>query len=790
MNLRFKIFILLIGLLHCHILIAQRGADSLIKKFNAYRTHSVQEKIYIHTSQNFYLTGETLWFKVYTVDGSFHKPLAVSKVAYVEILNKDNVPVLQAKISLKNGEGSGTFYLPASFVSGNYRLRAYTRWMRNFDAGFFFEKQLTIVNTFRKLESEITSGNPEYMISFFPEGGHLVDGVRSKIAFRITDKSGKGANLNGAILNSDKDTIITFKSLKFGIGHFMMTPEKKEQYLAVFKDQNGNVFSNPFSPVQETGYVMSVTDHDNRTISVTVTASADIKDASEVLLFAHSRQKITKAEMRYVHNTATFLINKQELSDGISHLTIFDSNMRPLCERLYFKKPETSLHIEVRSESQQYEKRRKVVLQINTTCSGNKNPASLSVSVYRKDSLETNFPSNILHYLLLSSDLKGTIESPEYYFGNDAGAGTAVDDLMLTHGWRRFKWDDILIKKPAIRYVPETNAHIITACVVNNADSSNAGVLTYLSVPGKVSGFYASVSDDDGHVQFEANDLYGPKRIILQTDQRKDSIYSVKPQSPFSDEVPVSLMPSFSLTPPVRKELLLRSVAMQVQDIYHGKEINRFTDPYHNSLPFYGYADAAYNLDAYTRFPVMEEVMREYVPEVVVRKRKDGFHFMVLDNVHKTVFQQDPLILMDGVPVFDADKIMTLDPVKVKKLEVITSRYYLGALTFPGIVSYSTYQGDLDGFTLDAGSVSLDYEGLQLKREFYHPHFDNQEQGGDRVPDKRHLLYWNPAVKTGVDGLQKLEFHTSDVTGNFIVLIEGITKEGYPGGAVYPISVE
>lgn len=105
-------------------------------------------------------------------------------------------------------------------------------------------------------------------------------------------------------------------------------------------------------------------------------------------------------------------------------------------------------------------------------------------------------------------------------------------------------------------------------------------------------------------------------------------------------------------------------------------------------------------LDKYTRFKVMEEVLREYVPGVLVRIRKDGFHLLVVDKTNKSVLEA-PLMLLDGVPVFDANKIMGINPLKVRKLEVVDGRYYQGPAVYNGIVSFTTYKGDLEGFQLD-----------------------------------------------------------------------------------------
>src|SRR5688572_9998246 len=128
--------------------------DSIHRKFDQYHTNLLQEKLFVHTDQHLYLTGETIWFNVYDVDAVRNQPSDISKVAYLEILDKDNRAILQTKVALKNGEGHGSFYLPSSIDAGSYNVRAYTQWMKNFDPNNFFHKNITIINTFRKLEPE------------------------------------------------------------------------------------------------------------------------------------------------------------------------------------------------------------------------------------------------------------------------------------------------------------------------------------------------------------------------------------------------------------------------------------------------------------------------------------------------------------------------------------------------------------------------------------------------------------------------------------------------------------
>mgnify|MGYP001795791383 CR=1 FL=1 len=158
---------------------------------------------------------------------------------------------------------------------------------------------------------------------------------------------------------------------------------------------------------------------------------------------------------------------------------------------------------------------------------------------------------------------------------------------------------------------------------------------------------------------------------------------------------------------------------MPVQHIYSGKNINTFSIPHVDSTPFYVNADASYLLDNYTRFITIEEILREYVTLVDVRKREGRFHYDVFDNATNQSFNSDPLVLLDGVPVFDLNKFMLVDPLKLEKLEVLNRRYFLGNSSFNGILNWSSYKGDMADADLGNHLTTIDYDGLQMEREFY-----------------------------------------------------------------------
>lgn len=746
--------------------------DSITKKFDAYRKQAMQEKVYVRTDRGIYLTGELMWFKVYCVDGYNNKPLDISKVVYLELLNQDNEPVLQRKIGMKDGIGSGSMFVPAALSAGNYQIRAYTNWMKNFSPDYFFHSTISIVNTFVKTTP--LKAAPVYDAQFFPEGGDLVVGLRSKVAFRVTNQSGNGISFRGAVVNERNDTVAHFRPLKYGIGSFYLTPTGTSKYKVVIVDERGARSTYNIREAKENGYVITVTETSDF-INVDVAASSQADNYAPVYLFAQCRQGIVAKDTRTIQQGKTsFKIRRSDIPAGITHFTLFDRDLKPAAERLYFKRQDQTMTVEARTEIVSYDNRSRVRLRV----SSNEN-ANLSVSVFKNDSLPSVASVNLFEYLWLTSELKGNIESPEYYFSsNDTTAARAADNLMLTHGWRRFTWNDVMKKQASLPHLPEYRGHIVRARVTALNGDPAPGVLAYLASPQMYVRTYGSRADNNGQAQFEVKDFYGTKKVYLQTNQKTDSLYRARFTNPFSETYTSWPLPPLALPTNIGKQVLDRSVSMQVQDVYFRDQVNRFLPPNNDSIQFYGTPDERYNLDDYTRFPIMEEVLREYVPGVMVRKKKDGFHFLVIDRINKSLFREDPMILLDGVPIFSVEKIMSYSPLKIKRLDVLSREYYDGILSFPGLMAFSTYENDLADFPIDERVLITDYDGLTVQREFYSPRYDKPGNKDSRLPDPRTLLYWNPTVITTKGETQEIEFYTSDVPGNYTILVEGISKDG------------
>lgn len=781
MNRYRKLIFVFIFCLAAKLLNAQALQDnSLQQQFVSYQANNYNEKIFIHTDKTFYLTGESIWFKVYCVDETSNKLSMMSKVAYVEIIDKDNKAILQAKISMDSGTGNGSFIIPSFVSSGNYIIRSYTKWMENFDADYFFQTSITIVNNL-KPGVAVSSNTTEkkYYINFFPEGGNLVAGLTSKVAFKAVDAFGEPIDCSGTITDVNNNVIANFQSLKFGMGSFDFTPKAGGNYLANVK-LNDTVIKVQLPSIYNEGYVMRVENADGDHVNITITSN---KPDDLVYLLVHSKNVMKSFQQgRLSSGKIVFTIDKNKLADGISDLTIFNADRQPVCERLYFKQPSTKLNIDIATNKADYETRNQVSVSLKTQNNSNAAlSATLSASVFMIDSLQSSNYNDILSYLLLTSELKGNISSPAYYFQNNNDAEAAADNLMLTQGWRRFKWEDVLQnKKPYFEFLPEHEGMLINGKLGGKNNSLPLSkVNVTLTVPGKNFQLSGCQSDNSGNLLFNVRNFYGDNAIILQGD----SSYKFEIESPYSNQFSTSSAPIFRMPLQWKDQLLYRSINVQADNSYlvNDKQ-RRYVYSAEDTSLFYGNPDKRYYLDDYTRFPTMEEVMREYVAEVHVRKDADQFHFRVENFINNTYFEDEPLVLLDGLPVLNTTNIVQFDPLKIKRLDVVAARQYYGNIITDGILSYSTYNGDLGNFPLNASDVIIKFDGLQREREFYSPAYSNNKK--EYLPDTRNVLYWSPSIKTGTDGKCDFSFYASDLKGRFACVINGITNDGIAGSNI------
>jgi hypothetical protein len=786
------------GILGCLMMFVNVQAQSspvetgIRRAFNGYRGGYAQEKLFVHTDKDCYLSREILWFRIFYMDAFYNRPATMSKMAYVEILDRNNRPLLQEKISLKPGESNGSLTIPVNIPTGAYRFRAYTSWMRNFPADDYFEKTIRIVNPRILKTDSVLARSKQYDVQFFPEGGNLVQNIESRVAFRITGSDGRGLNGEGVLLNNRNDTVLRFHPLNKGLGNFTFTPAAGQTYRALLRFSGGGQILKELPASYSNGYVMHVSKNPDSSLVVGIAVSEEL-EGEDIFLFVHGSHSILPVKKETVSGRrAKFLIAIKDIQEGISQFTLFNKEGRPVCERLYFKYPERNLLISSKTNPV-FATRKKVELNLLVTDqSGIPIDADMSLAVYRIDSLSEIDEMDIRNYIYLTSEL-GPVETPGYYF-KDNGKSTheEMENLMLTHGWRRYIWEDILQKntwKP--EYPPEFDGHIIRGLMTDKRSGVTVPHLNaYLSVPSKRTQFRPSAGDDSGHVKFLLTDFYGSREIIVQTDPQFDSICNLEIKSPFSDSYSGNLLPEFSVSAKDSSSILAQVIDEQVQHIYNGKLINQFIRQIADSTPFYVVPDEKYKLDDYTRFLTMEEVLREYVRSLNVVSKRNKFELKLIDNPHRRYFDGDPLILIDGVPFFDVNELFQQDPKKIRRLDLVNREYALGNQVYDGVINLTTYNGDLNGIRMNTHTIVLDYPGIQEQREFFSPLYESENQINSRMPDFRTLLYWAPTIRSGISGSTSLNFYTSDIPGKYVGIIQGLSETGLSGSQQFFFEVK
>ncbi|MDD4636078.1 MAG: hypothetical protein PHI48_00135 [Bacteroidales bacterium] len=539
------------------------------------------EKIYIQTDRPIYNLYDTIWYKVWVMQAGTLFPTEKSQLVYVDLINEVNRVTQSAQYTLKGGSANGQFVLTKAIQDkGLYRIRAYTRWQKNFGDSACFEKIIpiwgdkdkeqenkrfvSITNAanrelfitqgqFQKRKQKAeeekliqaqkkANGELELDVQFLPEGGKLIAGVPNRVAYKALFPDGRSVAVEGTIVDQHGNDIVSFTSEHKGMGSFLLLPDTGKQYAArLFNDQ-----LIPLPAVEKEGVtLMVVSKPTSDTLVVAVNGSPGvIANQTQFTLLAESRGLPTKEAYNIRMNKSRVLLRipKENLKSGINRLTLFTADGQPLSERLVYidRKDELTFDVkanwEIKSDTDQM-----MTLKIRPQLSGQSVAGSFAVSVTNKnrvpvDSIQKTFRSE----MLLSSDLKGFIETPGYYFNNPYDSiCKQLDLLLLTHGWRGYNWDDVTRK--SFTHLPDT-AFSVSGTVVNLLLKPIEGRRISLFVQGGKTIAKNTKTDKNGRFAFENLDIRETSfaRINIEKTKSKrnlglgiklDSIYE-KPKFP------------------------------------------------------------------------------------------------------------------------------------------------------------------------------------------------------------------------------------------------------------------
>ena len=751
-----------------------------------------QEKMYLHFDKSSYAAGETIWFKVYLMKTVI--PDDESKTVYIDWID-DNGKLLSHTVSaVENAITFGQFQVPASYNGDFIHVKAYTKWMLNFDSAFLYNKDLKILSD-NKNAAVTKTFVPE--LNFFPEGGDAITGVTNKIVFKANDEYGLPINIKGIIKSSRGQVIDSLNIIHDGMGYFFIRPQDGETFSAIWQDENGRSYTTPLPNVKNTGVALHVTiSAGRRNFSVTA-APQSVSVVQKVhILGTMYQQKIFDLEEQLVNGTVEATIPTESLSSGILTITVFDEQWKPLAERItYINNEEYVFHPDLTVENKGLNKRAKNTISISVA---DDIASDLSVSV-TDGKIEDNDQDNIISHLLLTGELKGKINDPAHYFLNNSDSITRQLDLvMLTHGWRRFDWQKVVDGKfPEIKYPKDTSYLSLSGKILGPTPAqlqkanqiilmlteNNSGTQTF-TIPIDANGYFNDPSlilFDTAHVFYSLANSKGIKN------------YSVQFMPDLLPAVPSYLNTNhfFNSTDTIGNHyhLVLNDEVERQIKYFKGEvlatvkiksriksKIQLLNDKYTSGL---------FKNENARQFDLVDDPLASSYTDIVsyLEGKVGGLSFDHMAGkfvwMSNRAGENGPAIYVNEMQT-NYDMLSSLPVANVAYIKVFRPGFVGGAGSGTGgaIVVYTRMGADGQPLNGTKGLDNSTVTGYTAIREFYAPDYDNKNPEDDKK-DLRTTLYWNPSVIT-TPGQKKvtLTFFNNDVTDSFRVIIEGMNQEG------------
>ena len=421
--------------------------------------HVVQEKVYLHFDNTGYFMGEKMWFTAYVVRADGHRPGVRSRVLYVELLNPGGDVVQRRKLKIdERGHAHGDLSLDSLYGTGFYEVRAFTRYMANWGGAACFSRVFPVFRapsspgvyepviderSYRRRLPDFrepdTLHRSRLNVSFYPEGGRLVSGLRSRVAFQVSDGGGRHVSADGELLDGEGRVVVRGFSDSTGRGVFTV-PASCDGLRFRLRDARGRFKEFPLPESSSEGCVLELPPSLDDSLRFSVRGTASYRDRLlGYMLMNYGR----------VWSCDTFRVGsgyhksylRDSLPEGVNQLTVFDGRGRILCERLFFLFPKSSASdtIRVTSETARLTPCGKVRLRLHAI------PGSVfSFSAMDGGTVFNGRGPSVKSWMLLSSEVKGYIEDVGYYFESDDSVHRRASDLlMLVQGWRRYDWEEL-----------------------------------------------------------------------------------------------------------------------------------------------------------------------------------------------------------------------------------------------------------------------------------------------------------------------------------------------------------
>jgi hypothetical protein len=768
------VFFVLMNLAFVLIVSSQEFPEEL----SASGLKNFREELYLQTDRDLYIIGEQVWLKIFKLNRYDKKPDNLSKVIYAELINSSGFPVEQIKINVKDYSGSASFHLSDTLSSGNYFIRAYTNWMKNFDEKDFAFKSISIINPFQHPEKIKVQPEESAIdtVLFYPEGGTLISGINSRVGVVAFDKSGKIKRIKAVLINENRDTICRITTGKYGFATFLFKPDSTGQYNLLCADINDKTRTFSVGKILKSGITLSVDPYKmDESINIRIKKSPDFKLSSEkYFVLINSNGKIKHLKDINQYTGGSFSIEKEEFPTGISQILLINEKREQISSRWIYIPPDEKIEFNVTTDKAKYGLREKVKVEINVTDNkGNSIKTDLSVSVI-KSFLINETRKNIENRYRDIPLLKTGIQSDKTAEINDGllfySTGTSNPKGFTN------------ITKTDIHYLPEPEGKIICGSIINSeTEEPYKNTDMAFSLVGKAAKCRFYKTNEPGNFYFLMNET-GLQEIVIQPLEAGLSNYFIELKPDFLNISGHYQPEPFYLDTSKLEKLSQSIISMQIHNIYQPFLINSQDKTVHpDTTNFYGDAMETVQISKFIRLTTVREVIKEIVPHVLVRKKGGKLQFHISSDIIGQAFENAPLVIVDGTPFNDAEQILNMNSADLERIEVVNLKYFIDGQVFDGIVNFITKKGNLEVLDFDFLAFRQAYTGYKRMVKFNSPQYKDDSLRKSRIPDFRNTLYWNPGLENQKDGALSFEFYTSDEPGSYTILIEGISPEGYTG---------
>ncbi|TGD81557.1 TonB-dependent receptor plug domain-containing protein [Hymenobacter wooponensis] len=802
-------------------------AAQILTRLQAFYNEAQPEVSYLHLNQVAYAAGETLWFKAYVMNDQSHRLDSLSRVLYVDMVTPNRQVVFRRTLSLRGGLAEGDIVLPDTLTQGVYTLRAYTSWMRNQGEELFFSRRVPVwqasseaseIGSLNSRAASVAANARKYArqleanrkpdVQFFPEGGDYVAGLQTVVGVKASNATGQGLAVSGRILDEQGQEATVFTTPALGMSSFGFTPTAGHRYHARVTLPDGSAAEYPLPGVQPAGWLLNVREigTDYRVYIRHQGAAGAAPTPEPLRLVAHVRGMPVFVGEGKIEGAQTFQasIPKAKLPAGLLHLTVFDGQQVAQAERLVFVPEEQGLRVTLTANKPTYQPREAVTMNVEVrTSTGEPAPAELSLAVANTAGLPTTGTTDatMQSHLLLSSELRGYVENPAYYFRNPTAAThRALDDLLMTQGWSRFVWKELLTDKPTTAdfLFPAEQALSLGGQLIRpNQKPVPNGSLTLLQKDAKA--VTVGNANAEGYFLFLGFPGQDTTRVLLQarTEKGKSNVL-IKLNELWpapTRQLPMPLLPAVTNPQPEVLAYGQRSRRQQVlerqfrPDTTSGIVLRNVTirgqrqapprDPRSLHSQATNVLDLSKIPNANSYSNIFDLIQGRFAGVTVTRS---GFSYQVLiRGISSITGSSSPLFLLDGMPLQDADGLLGIPPSDVERIEVLKGgdAAIYGSRGGNGAIAVFTKRGGSNDEARGpaAGVIVRTMPAFYRARQFYAP----QYVANSPKPDPRTTtLYWLPRLRVPASGNAQVTFYASDQGGAFRAAVEGISFGGQP----------